>query len=230
MRNAAAVFIKQGLDMRRNPMTLIQFLVFPVVAFVFTVMVARPSPDIPDTMFVTMFAAIFAGMSVTVTIASVIAEDRERRSLKFLAMAGVKPQQYLLGVGGFVAIVGLAIALMFALMSGFTGVQFARFWGVIALGVVTSTVLGATLGILARNQQAATAIATPVAMVLGFAPMLAQFSPSVAKVFSVFYTQQVSVLANDPTASLTRPLLVILANLVTLSALFVVAYRRRGLV
>jgi len=229
MRNIGAVFIKQGLDMRRNPMTLIQFLVFPVVAFVFTVMVARPNPDIPDMMFVTMFAAIFAGMSVTVTIASVVAEDRERRSCKFLTMAGVKPQQYLLGVGGFIALVGLVIALTFAVMSGFTGAQFVRFWGVIALGVVTSTVLGATLGILARNQQAATAIAMPVAMVLGFGPMLAQFSPSVARVFSVFYTQQVSVLANDPTASLTRPLLVIAANFVALLALFVAAYRARGL-
>ena len=237
MRSVRAVFIKQGLDMRRNPTTLIQFLVFPVVAFVFTVVVARPNPDIPDMMFVTMFAAIFAGMSVTVTMASVIAEDRERGSCKFLTMAGVKPQQYLLGVGGFVASVGLVIALVFAVMSGFTGTLFVRFWGVIALGVVTSTVLGATLGILARNQQAATAIVMPIALVLAFGPMLAQFNQSVAKLFSVFYTQQVSVLANDPGAGfandsgagLARPLFVIVANLAVLLVLFLLAYRARGL-
>jgi len=229
MSNAGAVFIKQGLDMRRNPMTLIQFIVFPVVALVFTLMVARPDPDIPDTMFVAMFAAIFAGMSVTTTVASVIAEDKERSSLKFLVLAGVRPQEYLLGVGGFVGLVGAVVALVFALMAGFPGVLFVRFWAVIVLGVVASVLLGATLGMLARNQQAATATAMPVAMILGFGPLLAQFNPAVARVFAVFYTQQVAVLANDPSAGLVRPLLVIAADIAVLAGLFVVAYRIKGL-
>jgi len=225
MIHAGAVFLKQGLDMRRNPMTLIQFLVFPVVAFVFTLLVARPDPDIPDTLFVSMFAAIFAGLSVTTTVAAVIAEDKERASWKFLALAGVRPQEYLLGVGGFVGAVGAVVALVFALMGGFPGVQFVRFWGVLVLGVVASVLLGATLGLLARNQQAATATAMPVAMILGFGPLLAQFNPALADVFAVFYTQRVASLANDPSADLVRPLLVIAANIAVLAGLFVLAYR-----
>jgi len=51
----------------------------------------------------------------------------------------------------------------------------------------------------------------------------------VARVFAVFYTQQVAVVANDPSSGLVRPLLVIAANLVVLAGLFVVAYRTRGL-
>lgn len=229
MRSAGAIFIKQGLDMLKNWGVLIQFIVFPVIALIFTELVAKSDPDIPDTMFITMFAVIFASMSIVVAITSVIAEDRENKSVRFLVMAGVKPHEYLLGTGGVMVAVSAVVVLVFGLMGGFSGAELATFLGVVMLGVVASTLLGATLGMLARNQQAAVAIGMPVAMVLGFGPMLATFDPNIERVFSVFYTQQVSLLANDLSGGQLRPLLVIGANIVVLAVLFGVVYRRRGL-
>lgn len=229
MRSAGAIFIKQGLDMLKNWGVLIQFIVFPVIALIFTELVAKSDPDIPDTMFITMFAVIFASMSIVVAITSVIAEDRENKSVRFLVMAGVKPHEYLLGTGGVMVVVSAVVVLVFGLMGGFSGAGLATFLGVVMLGVVASTLLGATLGMLARNQQAAVAIGMPVAMVLGFGPMLATFDANIEQVFSVFYTQQVSLLANDLSGGLLRPLLVIGANIAVLAVLFGVVYRRRGL-
>ena len=228
MRSIHAVLAKQTTDIRRNRMVFLQFVIFPLIALAFTQLVAKPNPDIPDTMFITMFAALFAGMSVPVTMASLVAEDRERGSLRLLVMAGVKPVNYLVGTGGAIGAISLIVAIAFTVMAWFSPAQAAKFLLVIMLGVVCSVLLGAAIGLLAGNQQAGTAIAMSVAVLVGFGPMLAQFSPAAGKVTAFLYTMQVSRLANDPTSSLGRPLLIIAANGAVLAALAIVAYRARG--
>jgi len=229
MRSTKAIFFKQLLDIFKNKMVLIQFIVFPLVAFVFTEMVAKPNLDISDSMFVTMFAGIFAGMSVLSTIANFIAEDRERKSLRFLVMAGVKPYQYMLGIGGVMMAASLVVSVVFGLIGGFGGMDFVRFIVVLLLGSIASTLLGATVGIISKNQQSAAAMAMPLGMILGFTPMLALFSGTVQKIFGIFYTMQVNTLVNDFSASFAKPALIILANIVVLAVLFVLAYNRKGL-
>jgi len=225
MRSIHAVLAKQTTDLRRNRLVFLQFVIFPLIALAFTGLVATPSPDIPDTMFITMFAALFAGMSVPVSMASLVAEDRERGSLRLLVMAGVKPAHYLVGTGGAIGAVSLIVAVAFTLMTGFSPSLSGKFLLVIMLGVICSVLLGAAVGLLAGNVQAATAIAMSVAVLVGFGPMLAQFSPVAGKATAFLYTMQVSRLANDPTTSLGRPLLIIAANLAILAALAMVAYR-----
>ncbi|MCL2254227.1 MAG: hypothetical protein FWC09_07255, partial [Lachnospiraceae bacterium] len=106
MRIIKTMFIKQAKDMFKNPVSLVQFLIFPAVAFIMTVLVAKDNPDIADSMFTTMMAGIFAGMAIITTVAGIIAEDTEHKSLRLLIMAGVKPYQYLTGLGGFILLLG----------------------------------------------------------------------------------------------------------------------------
>ena len=229
MRSAKAIFIKQVLDLFKNYMVLIQYIIFPVVAFVFTELVAKADDTIPDSMFVTMFAAIFSGMTLISTTVSVIAEDRERKSLRFLIMAGVKPYEYLLGIGGVIICASLLVSVVFALMGGFAGREFVIFVSVMVLGSVASMLLGATIGIVSKNQQAATAVGMPIAMILGFGPMITMFNETAEKVFGIFYTQQMNVVANDFSVAIAQPLLVILANIAVLLILFILAYKKKGL-
>ena len=229
MRSVKAIFSKQLRDIFKNKMVLIQFIVFPLVAFVFTEMVAKTNADIPDSMFVTMFAGIYAGMSMLTATSGFIAEDRERRSLRFLVMAGVKPYQYMLGIGGVMIAASLVISVVFGLMGGFWGMDFVRFIVVMMLGSVASTLLGAAIGIVSKNQQSAAAIAMPVGMILGFTPMLALFSDTVQKMFSVFYTMQVNTLLNDLEAGFAKPALIVLANIAVFAILFAIAYKKKGL-
>ena len=229
MRSIKAIFSKQLRDIFKNRMVLIQFVIFPLMAFVFTEMVAKPDNNIPDGMFVTMFAGIFAGMTILSTTANIIAEDRERRSLRFLVMAGVKPYQYMLGIGGVMMAGNLLVSLVFALIGGFGGMDFIKFVAALMLGSIASTLLGATVGIVSKNQQAATATAMPLGMILGFTPMLAMFNETVKKVFGVFYTLQVDTLVNDFSAGFIKPALIILANVAVFAVLFAFAYTKKGL-
>jgi hypothetical protein len=69
----------------------------------------------------------------------------------------------------------------------------------------------------------------PLAMILGFGPMAAEFNESVERVFRIFYTQQINVAVNDFSAGVTRPLIVIWMNISVLVALFAIAYSKKGL-
>lgn len=229
MRSARAIFIKQMRDVLKNRVVLIQFIMLPVLAFTMTELVAKTSDDIPNSMFVTMFAAMFVGMTPLLTTAGAIAEDREHKSLRFLVTAGVRQHEYLLGVGGFVLLICAVVSVPFGLIGGFGGADLLKFILVMILGAATSIILGAAVGIFSKNQQMANAISMPLFMVLSITPMIAQFNDTAEKIASILYTQQVNTIVNDFSAVTTGPLLIILANAAVFTLLFAVAYKKNGL-
>ena len=230
MRIIRAIFVKQAKDMFKNPSVLIMFIVFPAVAFIMTVLVVIPENEyVSDNMFVTMMASIFAGMGLITAVAGAIAEDIELRNLRFLVIAGVKPHQYLLGVGGFFLFAGTVTSAIFSLIGGFTGMHCLKFMSIMVAGVAASILLGATIGMWSKNAQAAGGLAMPVAAIIGFTPMIAGFNETVKKAAAILYTQQINVIVNDLSGSLARPMLVIAANIAVFAVLFVIAYKKRGL-
>jgi ABC-2 type transport system permease protein len=237
MRSIKAIFKKQLKDTFNNLGVLIQFIIFPAVAFAMTQLVARGNENIPDTMFITMMAAIFVGMALIPAVAGIIAEDRERQSLRFLVMAGVKPAGYLMGIGSVIFAASLLPSLAFALMGRFSGTELWLFMAVMMSGVVASTILGLTIGIYAKNQQAAIGLAMPVAMVLGFAPMVATFNEPMMRVTRFFYTQQIDIVLNSfysvggyqALTNFWESFGIIGANIAVLVVLFVVAFAKKGL-
>jgi ABC-2 type transport system permease protein len=229
MRSVKAIFKKQLKDTYRNMIVLVQFFLFPLVAFVMTEMVAKTDENIPNTMFVTMMAAIFAGMGLIPLVAGIIAEDRERKSLRFLVMAGVKPPAYLLGVGGVMLSVSVIPALAFSFIAEYRGAEFWLFSAVIMSGVAASILIGATIGILSKNQQAATGLSMPIAMVLGFGPMIAPFNDTVARIFRPTYTMQFTVVVESTYTHAWQPFAIIWANVAVMAILFVAVYGTNGL-
>ena len=229
MRSARSIFIKQAKDSLKNKAVLIQFILFPIMAFILTELVAKPTEDISNSIYVTMFAAMFAGMTPLTMTAGAIAEDREHKSLRFLVMAGVKPHEYLLGIGGYILVICTLVSFVFGLIGGFTGTVFVEFVVILIIGSAASMLLGATIGIFSKNQQSATAISTPVFLILAFSPMISMFNETVANITSIFYTQQINMVVNDFSTDIVKPLLIIGANIVVLLVLFILAYTKKGL-
>ncbi len=229
MRSIRAIFIKQAKDMFKNPMVLIMFIIFPAVSLIMTELVAKSNDDIPNNMFVTMMAAIFAGMALITSMSGIIAEDIERGSLRLLVMAGVKPHQYLFGTGGFILLMGIVVSVIFTLIGDFTNTEIIKFLTVMVMSTAASIILGASIGIIAKNQQAATAIGMPFAVILGFTPMVAGFNKTVEKAASILYTQQMNVIVNDFSANFNKAMLVMGINIAVLLVLFIIIFRKRGL-
>ena len=231
MRSAKTIFIKQAKDTLKTPTVLIQFILFPVVAFIMTELVAKSEnfEGMPVNMFVTMMSAIFAGMGLLIVTAGIIAEDIEKKSLRFLVMAGVKPQQYLAGVGGFLFILGTITAILFGLIGVFTTEEFFKLVAVLTACVANSIILGAIVGMMSKNQQTATSLGMPIAMIMGFTPMIANFNETIYNGSKFLYTQQLNIVTNDFTEDFSIAMIVIFINMAVLIAGFIFAYHKRGL-
>jgi len=242
MKNVNAVFYKQLKDTLKNPATLFQFIMYPMMAFIMSVMAVPDFEGVPEDIMaiiadnmpnmVTMMATVFAGMGLITIIPGIITEDTEKKSLRFMVIAGVKPVSYLIGVSGVIFFVSIFTSVAFSLIGGFRGLDFWIFTAAMMSGVAGSIVLGAMIGVLSGAHQAAQGLALPAAIILGFGPMIAQFNDTLARILHVFYTQQLNIVADYLTLGgagtpLWQSFGIMWANVAVLGLLFVLVFKKK---
>ena len=224
MKTVGAIFGKQMADLPKNISVSIIYIAFPIIAFI----AGLVSDDIVGQM--ASFAAMTAAVVPMIGIATTVAEDMEYKSLRFMVMAGVKPVQYLMGIIGFVCLMTLLPMAFYTYLGEF--ISQGIFIGIAitsALSIIASAILGGVIGIFSKNVQQATAIYTPVMMSVMFLPMLASISETLEWLVAFLFTTQAVIIATDSEANLTHAIIIIGVNITVLLALFVLAYKKKGL-
>lgn len=229
-RHSKAIIKKQIKDTFKNKEVLIQFIMLPFIAFIMTIFVNMDG--MPENYFVKLFATMFIGMAPLTSMAAIIAEEKEKNTLRDLMMANVTPVEYLLGVGIYVAGVSYMGACAFGLIGGYSGYAFLEFTGIMLAGIIVSGCVGGVIGVCSRNQMSATALTVPVMLVFSFTPMLSMFNDTISKISQIFYSQQVHNLLNgiQPKGGPATIWGVILLNFLAVGILFAVGYKKKGLV
>lgn len=229
MTNIAAVFWKQIKDTLKNKETLIQFVMFPLMAVIMEK--AIKVDGLPSGYFANMFSAMYVGMAPLVSVAAVIAEEKEKNTLRVLMMSGVKPGEYLLGVGCYIWLACMVGALVLGMAGNYQGGSLAVFLGIMAVGILTSLLIGAAIGTLSRNQMMATSLMVPVMLIFAFLPMLAGFNETIQKVARFAYSQQVGILLGRVGAFRVsfENIFVIAVNILAALLVFRYAYKKCGL-
>lgn len=227
MRNSMIIIRKQLKDTLKNKTILIQFILLPLLTLIMEN--AIHVEGMPKLYFTKMFSVMYVGMAPLTSVAAIIAEEKEKNTLRVLRMANVKPWQYLLGVGVYVWSICMLGAGVMA--TGFQGQDVAMYLLIMGSGFVISIVAGACIGIFAKNQMESTSLAMPVMMILAFLPMLAMFNRTIEKFAKFIFTQQLQVCLNAMsfTNLSQETYLVLLINAVILIVLFCAAFKKKGL-
>ncbi|MDO4420490.1 MAG: ABC transporter permease [Eubacteriales bacterium] len=227
MHNIGVIIKKQLKDTLKNKTVLIQFVMFPVLTLIFEN--AINIPDMPELFFTKLFSVMYMGMAPLVAVASVIAEEKEKNTLRVLTMANVKAWEYLAGIGIYVWTICMAGAGVMATTLSSGDIPF--YLGVMAAGFIISIAIGACIGIIASNQMAATSLSLPVMLIFSFMPMLAMFNDKIEKIAGIFYTQQIRELLGNMTFDgiKTETMLVVAVNALLALSLFFAAFKRKGL-
>ncbi len=226
MRNVMAIFKKQLKDTLKNKTVLIQFVMFPVLTLIMDNAISIEG--MPENFFVNLFAVMYIGMAPLTGMAAIIAEEKEKNTLRVLMMSNVKPYEYLLGIGSyvwFVCMLGAAVICS----SGSYNLQISvAFMGVMAIGILVSLLAGAAIGTWSQTQMMATSITVPVMMFFSFMPMLSMFNAVIAKTAKFTYTGQISLMLNQiNNIQLNAENYIIVAvNIVVSAALFTIAYKK----
>ena len=230
MKNSMIIFRKQIKDTGRNIALLIQFIMFPLMAVIMEN--AIHLEDMPEHFFVGMFAVMHIGMAPLNVMTAIIAEEKEKNTLRMLLFANIKPTEYLLGIGGYVFSSCMIGAVVFDILGAYRGEKFWIFLLIMAAGICVSMLIGAVIGIHCKSQIAATTIATPTMMIFAFIPMLSMFNDTIAKMADVAYSQQIQLLIKGVaagTAPETKSLIVIAVSILLAAGAFIYTYRRSGL-
>ena len=229
MKNITAVFLKQIKETFRNKTILIQFLMFPVMVIIMEN--AIKLENMPEHFFVKLFAVMFVGMAPLTCMSAIISEEKEKNTLRALMMSNVKPFEYLLGVGAYVFIMCIIGAVVFAVCGGYEGKDLLVFMAVMGAGILLSSLTGAVIGVFSKNQMSATSLTIPVMMIFSFLPMLSMFNENIEKVARITYSQQMSILINRLGSAdiKAESVIVIAVNFAVMAALFVAAFKKKGL-
>lgn len=229
MKHIGAILWKQMKDTLKNKTILIQFLMFPVMTIIMENSIKIEG--MPEHFFAVMFAVMYVGMAPLTSMAAIIAEEKEKNTLRVLLMSNVKPMEYLTGVGIYVWGMCMIGAFVIALSGKYTGLSLLYFMLIMAVGLLVSMLIGAVIGTMSKSQMMATSITVPVMMVFSFMPMLSMFNDVIKKVGKVTYTQQINMLlfnVQDLEVSTESILVIGITALLTL-VLFVLAYKKSGL-
>ena len=195
MKHIRAILWKQVKDTLKNKTILIQFLMFPVMTVIMEN--AIEIKDMPEHFFATLFAVMFIGMAPLTAMSAIIAEEKEKNTLRVLLMSNVKPTEYLAGIGVYVFAMCMIGAGIIALAGGYKGKTIPAFIAIMAVGILVSLFMGAVIGIFSKSQMMATSVTIPVMMIFSFVPMLSMFNESIKKVGKITYTQQINSLLTN---------------------------------
>lgn len=230
MKHIITIIQKQLKDTLKNKPILIQFILFPLFSIVMTH--AIQIQEMPKNFFVNLFATMYIGMAPLVSISAIISEEKEKNTLRVLLMADVSPVQYLIGIGSYVFFMCIIGGLVFCcLLNNVTNMQRIVFLLIMGIGIITSIVIGASIGVGSRNQMTATSITIPVMMIFSFVPMLSMFNNKIEKIAKIIYSEQIRNLINslENGGNYMENIAVIIVNIVLFGILFSVLYKKRGL-
>ncbi|WP_410495076.1 ABC transporter permease [Cellulosilyticum sp. ST5] len=196
LNKVGAIFIKQIKDTLKDTQVLVLYIVYPLLGFI---MVTAIAPQVgEENFFIKIFASMHMVFLPIVATASVVAEEKEKSTLKVLMLANVKPITYLIGVGSFIFLGTHLGTLCFAIMGKWSGGSFVSFIMNMMLGSICSMLIGFIVGLVAKNQMGATALTVPLGLVLSLLPMLSSFNTSIEKIAKITYSQQISYLISKP--------------------------------
>lgn len=164
-----------------------------------------------------------------------LAEEKEKNTLRVLMTSSVNGLEFFLG--SILPVFFITVAINFLLMpvSGFmiTGTNLSFFTLVTVLASLTSCIIGMLLGIFAKNQVSTGTITSPVLLALMLIPMFSQFIDGLDKISKFLFTgiimDTVSKIAPKADNILDMKSIFILTVEVIVSILlFIFFYKRNG--
>ena len=244
MNNTKAIFIKQFTSLLKAPSMIVQGILFLLIALAFAFFLpyeedvecyscipkyvcaaceeeAANRFELPVPSGVGLFAVIFVGLALVGSASAQVQEDKTTTNLRFMAMAGMRPHQYLLGTVSAMIIVVAVMLVFYALVGRYFGTDMIWFMTVGVAGGLVSVLLGIVIGL-----SKVPILATPVSIVLGLGPTIGTLNETLANVLRFTFIQQVNIAFADLSADLTSNLMIIGINGLVILAIFILMHRK----
>lgn len=231
LRKISAIYSKNMKGIAKNPFIIVS----PIVVLLITFLQVMNLPEDAANYEIAALLNLVIGLNVLLTgittMCVLIAEEKEKNTLNVLITSTVSGVDFLMAHVLTTATITIAVNTIVYIIVGVDGLPIGDYLLVTSVGTIAAITLGATLGILAKNQAAASTMVSPFIILLMLAPV---FFPDTFLVESVLYyafTEQMNLAVIDLLGDGLNWIRVVIlgANIAVFAVIFGVCYRKRGL-
>lgn len=224
-----SIFSKTLKDMLRNKRQLLFFLMFPAMTYLFTFTIQDGKEMFP--MVFLSVNILFCSMNI---MASIIAEEKEKGTLRSLIFANIKPLEYFLGNGLFVLLASIVSCSLFIPLIKITGINYLYYYISIILSSICSMVLGATIGVSAKNQMSTNGLCAPITLIIGMLPTFGAMNESIRDITKLLYSTRfadtVAEIVNKTSVTIDyKIILTYIINFIICITIFSLVYKNKKL-
>lgn len=237
MRKMKALFCKEVKTLPKNTSVLFISLMPILLSVLFINFFGNSDGENPKPATDMLFLCV--SMNVTMVssfiMAMLIAEEKEKNTLRTLMLSGVMPMEFFAGKMLITVLVSEIIDLAIFFIVGVDIRYLGTYLLLTTLVVLSMIGIGGAIGIIAPNQMATGVIGMPVVLVLFFVPMLGLMNDTMAKIskflpnYSMKFLFDQAMFGAKSGAQELFQIMVIIIWIILTTVVFTVTYHKIGL-
>lgn len=222
---------KELKDMMKNKNVFFMFLLPLLFAFIFSKLTPGNTPESASVVAIYM-GIIMVGIYVT---AMIVAEEKEKNTLKVLMLSPATPFEVLLGKSFITFVILLIISVLVTFITGAGLGNAPIFFVTILISSIFTIGVGLIIGLLSPNMMATGVVGFPIYIILMMVPLLSQGNSEVIKKISefipTFHTGEALFKGynNAPFSEIYKHLLILAISAAASLILFIILYKKKGL-
>jgi ABC-2 type transport system permease protein len=236
IRRVNALFKKEVKDLGKNKNVLIMFLLPIFFSIIYSKMLLgnASGSGIGKIDVLTMCLGLNVSMVSSFSIAMMIAEEREKNTLRTLMLSAVSPWEFLAGKTLITFLVSVIINIIMFFIVGIDAQYLAQYILLTSIVVLSMIEIGATIGIISPNQMSTGVVGMPVVMVFLLVPFFVGFSKSLKRIAEFLPNYNMNVIlgsivkGNGIGAGAAYKIGVILAWILIGAIVFAFTYNKKG--
>jgi len=237
IRRVNALLKKEIKDFAKNMNVSIMCALPILISLVFS-NVLRKNPSgtaMNKTAVLTMCVGLNLVMVASFVIGMLIAEEKEKNTLRTLMLSAVSPLEFLAGKACITFLVSEVNNLVVFFIIGIDKKYFATYMLITTLVVLSMILIGSVMGVFASNQMAMSVVGMPVIAVFWILPLLSKINKSFKRIAEFLPNYNMDIMLNKlfkgETIGSTSAynLAVILGWIIIAAIAFAYTYNKRGL-
>lgn len=236
IRRVNALFKKELKDLSKNINVLFMCILPIIFCFIYSKMLGgNPANQLGKISVLNLCLGMNLVLVSGFVIAMLIAEEKEKNTLRTLMLSCVSPIEFLLGKALITLVLSVAINIIMFFMVGLNAQYLGKYILISTLVVLSIIELGAVIGLISKNQMDTGIVGMPLLMTLLMVPMFAKVNNTVGKIASLLPNYNLFVILNKLfndeaiNANVIYNLCVILVWIIVAAAVFAYAYCKKGL-
>ncbi|MBU3091037.1 ABC transporter permease [Clostridium sp. CF011] len=237
IRRVNALFKKEIKDLSKNMNVLLMCMMPIILSVIYSKLFggSTSGAHMQEAYILSMCLNMNLTLVSSFVIAMLIAEEKEKNTLRTLMLSAVSPLEFLAGKAIITLLVSVIINISIFFIIGIDAQYLGRYILLTTLVVFSMIEIGAVIGIIAPNQMATGVIGMPVLMILLMVPIFAKFNKTLARIAEILPNYNMDIMLEKVfkgqiigTES-AYGIFVILAWIVIAAGGFVYIYSKRGL-